>query len=113
MAAVGHPRYGGRKKGVQNKKDSLLSQQIEKIISTEERIKILATAARGYWVKKEVGKEKSAVVYMTAPDTDAVKQLNEMQHGKPRQMVVHATVEDAPIGIVYLPKPKDEKVKKR
>jgi len=68
-----------RRKGIPNKDRAALAGIIEQVIPTKERIELLAQLARGVKVQGE------KCVYLTKPDSAALKDLNDRQYGRPGQ----------------------------
>jgi hypothetical protein len=82
---------------------------IEKVISTKTRMRLLAKLAKGVEATKEVydkhNNYKSSIIYSTIPDREAIRMLNEMQHGKPDQSLkISPTAgQGGAVGIIFLP----------
>ncbi len=83
--AKGRRTGGGSRKGIPNKTTQELRDIIEKAISTQERMELLAQLARGILLEDLV--KGMPIVYRTPPSDFAIKQLNEYQYGKPKQIV--------------------------
>jgi uncharacterized protein with von Willebrand factor type A (vWA) domain len=80
------PRMVGKEKKATSKKTKLLSDVVENVMATEERMMILAELARGIKVLHQ-GKDGVERVYSVPPSESAIRQLNEMQHGMPYRRV--------------------------
>ncbi len=83
--AYGKKTGGGSRKGIPNKNRKQLAAIVEAVISTEERMRLLALLARGVPVEETL-KSGETKIYSKPPDALAIRQLNEYQYGKPTEM---------------------------